>query len=573
MVQHLVREQDQDLWLFINQFKRKFMQLVVVDLLEETCYELTDRAEAVEMKSYSEWLHLFIETEVEPEQQSQLNTLLKPDNIVKAVNSSKYLIKLMYHNRLDINRNLYRRLWIVLLDNDGYGIPKRVLIAQEQMFTKSLVKDPNRFNSEMFGAAKFLYEFDSNKLNRRFQYLDVNNHALQIFGYTSDEFYEEVVADGGSIICPADYPNLQDDLNRLNVVGDKQTFCYDIINRGGYLVKIKGEMELCADEREQKFVQALFYDNSDNEEIKVTVKQLTSEIDNIARTIPGAIHRSLITGKNSIHYVSPYFKVLTGYDINDIRIRFGENIKGMIADQESSSKFDSAFSRALTSNCPVDVDFRIKTAGGDIINVRDWLYITHDQNDKLWLYGYMQDITNEKKLQKKADSTVDVALNTNSLCSFIHNVNNALSENQPAAKKRETICRELHNLTGGTVHIYHVNNSNLTAKIECSTGDNPAKKSNMVDARVLEEFFDHSVSSITNCRLFSNVVILKNMLIDSTFQKLVSRSVESLIVMPFQINHEGQISRMAILENPAKWLFQEQFAKTINSFLSMSYPK
>ena len=97
MVQHLVREQDQDLWLFINQFKRKFMQLVVVDLLEETCYELTDRAEAVEMKSYSEWLHLFIETEVEPEQQSQLNTLLKPDNLVKAVNSSKYLIKLMYH--------------------------------------------------------------------------------------------------------------------------------------------------------------------------------------------------------------------------------------------------------------------------------------------------------------------------------------------------------------------------------------------------------------------------------------------------------------------------------------------
>ena len=39
-----------------------------------------------------------------------------------------------------------------------------------------------------------------------------------------------------------------------------------------------------------------------------------------------------------------------------------------------------------------------------------------------------------------------------------------------------------------------------------------------------------------------------------------------------QIDGDGQVSRMLILENSAKWLFQDQYAKTINSFLSISYP-
>jgi hypothetical protein len=72
--------------------------------------------------------------------------------------------------------------------------------------------------------------------------------------------------------------------------------------------------------------------------------------------------------------------------------------------------------------------------------------------------------------------------------------------------------------------------------------------------------------------MFSNIVILKNMLIDKAYRKLEERNVESLIVMPFQIDGDGQVSRMLILENSAKWLFQDQYAKTINSFLSISYP-
>lgn len=572
MVQQLVREQDQDLWLFVNQFKRSFKQMMVVDLLEENCYELTDKVAPIDYRSYPDWLQLFIETEVENNQQTQLYNLLKPDNIVKTINSSNFLVTVNYHNRLDIKKTLWRRLWIVLLENDGYGIPKRILLAQEQLFSQSMVSDPKKYNSDLFGFARFVYDFDSQKINRRYQYMEVNNQALKIFGYTSEEFYEEIVDDNGSIICPADYPNFIADLNKLDTIGDKQPFCYDIINRGGYLVKIMGEMELCADDRGQRFVQTVFFDNSANENVKDQVNRLTSEIDNIARTIPGAIHRSLITGKNTIHYVSPYFKELTGYDINDVRIKFGDSIKGMLADQESIQKFDATFSRALTSKSPVEVDFKIKTAAGDIINVRDSLYITHDQNDKLWLYGYMQDITREKKLQSRADSNVNVSITINSLCEFIQNTDNALSVTQPVAKKREAVCRELCKLTGGTVIVYHFNNNNMTAKVEVSIGENPVKKEKITDMRLLEQFFDHSLGSITNCRMFSNIVILKNMLIDKAYRKLEERNVESLIVMPFQIDGDGQVSRMLILENSAKWLFQDQYAKTINSFLSISYP-
>ena len=91
MVQQLVREQDQDLWLFVNQFKRSFKQMTVVDLLEENCYELTDKVAPIDYRSYPDWLQLFIETEVENDQQTQLYNLLKPDNIVKTINSSNFL--------------------------------------------------------------------------------------------------------------------------------------------------------------------------------------------------------------------------------------------------------------------------------------------------------------------------------------------------------------------------------------------------------------------------------------------------------------------------------------------------
>lgn len=573
MEQIIKSQQDRDLWLWINQYKRKFMQLLVVDLPSETYYEIDPEKIEPDPKAYNEWLQLFLEREVENDQQSQFSTLLKIDNLHNNLNHSNFLFTVMYHNRLDENKNLWRRMWIMLLENDQFGIPKRIILAQEPIFSQSLMQDPNIFNSNLFGAAKFSYDFEAKRINRRFQYIDVNNQALRIFGYTAEEFYEDITLQGGTLICPSDVPNLQSDLNKLEEVGDKQAFCYDIINRDGYLVKIKGEMELCANDQGQKYIQTLFFDNSAHESDKNTVKELTSEIDNIVRTVPGAIHRSLITGKNTVYYVSSLFKELTGYDLNDLIVKFGGNIKGMITDADSVKDFDAAFSRALTQRKPVAVDFKLKTASGDLINVRDWLYITHDQNDKLWLYGYLQDITSEKKLESKAEDHSNLSSNMNALCSFMQEVNAIVTNpKEQDETKREKIITSLSKLAGGTVIVYFANHDRLTATIEYSLGENPLSNNTKIDLRLIEQYFDKDLLEDQNCKIFSNTIILKGKITESEYKLLEQRNSKRIILIPVAINKLNRTNRVVILENSDKWIFQEQVARAISAILNLSYP-
>ncbi len=404
-------QQSDDIANFASRITQKYRHCMVVDLVEGSCYSCGVRSvednamdDPSPAESYDDWLRIFVETEIELPEQSRMRWLLSPENLRQSLNDHHFFISVSYRNRRLPGDECWQRLQAVLLQSDNVGIPQRVMIVQEKINGSLLSRERRFFNCSLYGVMQFAVNTDGLNRWRRFSYLNVNDEALRIFGYTHDEFYEGMRNQQIDLIAPYDIPTFIDLVSGLSEVGTRSEVHLHIINRSGYVVTIGGEAELCVSDDGRRYIQIIFMDESRDENSRTALADMKKELKDLTDAIPCAVHRSLMAGKSTTEYVSREFTLLTGYDCTDLKINFDGVFQSILAGPDDVKAFNSGFSRALTTGKRIPVDFSIRRSDGSTVAVRDWLFVTHDRQDRLWLYGSMIENTEEKIVQSRAES-------------------------------------------------------------------------------------------------------------------------------------------------------------------------
>ncbi len=570
-------QQSEDIANFASRITQKYRNCMVVDLVNGSCYccglramEDTSLEDPSEKETYADWLQIFVETEIELPEQSRMKWMLSPENIKQSLNDHHFSISVSYRNRKLPSSECWQKLQVVLLESDNLGIPQRVMIVQEKINGSVLMREQRYFRSSLFGVMQFAVNTDGLNRWKRFSYLNVNDEALRIFGYTHDEFYEGMRTQQIDLIAPYDIANFIDLVSRLNEIGERSDVHLHVINRSGYVVTIGGEAELCISDDGRKFIQIIFIDESKTESSREALSDLKKELKDFTEAIPCAVHRSLMAGKSITEYVNREFTVLTGYDATDLKINFDGVFQSILATPEDVKIFNTGFSRALTTGKRVAVDFSVKRNDGTVVAVRDWLYVTHDKQDRLWLYGSMIENTDEKNTEKKVENLQEIVQYYTEGFDFIQKLSEfAVDAN---GKKQQPKFSEVVDLiakeTDSTVIEYSISEDGKMANPEYSYF---SEKDNCETPIILScSDVQKCIDSMKNhnCLIIPNKIIMKSFLSNELLEKNVFKNVETVLFLPFE--YDGvMLKKFLLIRNPKSWLIHHKIPQCLSENLSV----
>ncbi|MBQ8707440.1 MAG: PAS domain-containing protein [Succinivibrionaceae bacterium] len=567
-------QQSEDVANFASRITQKYRNCMVVNLSDGTCYNCGLRAmedssmeEPDGSESYSEWLRIFTETEIELPEQSRMKWMLSMENLRQSLNDHHFFISVTYRNRRLPNDECWQRLQVVLLESDNMGIPQRVMMVQEKISGSILAGEQRFFRCGLFGVMQFSVVTDGLNRWRRFSYLNVNEEALRIFGYTQDEFYEGMRSQQIDLIAPQDIANFIDLVSSLNQPGERSEVHLHIINRSGYVVVIGGEAELCVNEDGRRFIQIIFIDESKEESGREVIAGLKKELKDLTEAIPCAVHRSLMAGKSTTEYVSREFTVLTGYDCTDLKLKFDGVFQNILATADDVKAFNSGFSRALTTGARVAVDLNVKRGDGSVVAVRDWLYVTHDARDRLWLYGCMLENTTEVNNRSRAENFEEIADYCAAGFETISRVS-ALLNAQGDGKKpaladlAEVLARD----TGASVAVYRISDEKASAEAVCwktAEGEKDVKPDELEIAGISR--------MLDACRnagfmIAPNEIVLKSALSVDLAGTAFLRDARQLVALAL-VRGDACAETFLVIKNPQPWIMHHQIPKTLADML------
>ncbi len=572
-------QQSEDKAHFITRLASKYSKCLVVDLIEENYYlsdfgkSRTDFDDDFEFHSYSEWLQIFIETQIDLTQQSRIRDFLSISNLQHSLNEVRNRISLTFRDRTLPAEEAWKKLQVILLTSDEAGIPKRVVITQETV-NSVLCSNENRFfNSKLFGVIQFGVNLSNTRNPYDFSYFNVNEKAAEIMGYGIDEFYEGVKSQRVDFIASADIVVLYDVLSDFQKVGDRTPFHLHVVHKNGDVIFIGGEAELCVNSEGVRFVQMLFIDETNLESQLSATEDLKNSIKSLTETVPCGFHRGLIGGKNSIESVSRNFTLITGYDLVDLQERFGGVIQRILATPEDVNAFNSALSKALISGERVKVDMRVKHNDGSIIMVRDWLYVVHGKSDKLWLYGAMLEYTDEKKAESRANmyqTLLDFHKKSDEVIQKIGEYVCPKIDDETISLQSFT--KNLSDLTSCSVILFEMNDEKKITESVCSHILPNDLVGEPISLRY-EALQDH-VNRIgdISCRVVPNPIILQSFMKPEFFAKTISPELKQFVIMPVDYKN-NRLHRFFIFRNPDKWLMHDSIPRAVYQMVRLAYQR
>jgi PAS domain-containing protein len=570
-------QQSEDIANFASRITQKYRNCMVVDLSDGSCYccglrsmEDSSFEDPAEKEVYSDWLRIFVETEIELPEQSRMRWILSPENIKQSLNDHHFFISVSYRNRKLPGNECWQKLQIVLLESDKLGIPQRVMIVQEKINGSVLMREQRFFKSNLIGVMQFAVNTDGLNRWRRFSYLNVNDEALRIFGYTHDEFYEGMRNQQIDLIAPYDIANFIDLVSSLSEIGDRSEVHLHVINRSGYIVTIGGEAELCISDDGRRFIQIIFIDESKNESSKTALADLKMELKDFTEAIPCAVHRSLMAGKSTTEYVNREFTILTGYDCTDLKINFDGVFQSILATPEDVKIFNTGFSRALTTGKRVAVDFSLKRSDGSIVSVRDWLYVTHDKQDRLWLYGSMIENTDEKNTEKKAENLQEIVQYYSEGLDFIQKISCFAFDSAygSSSMKFSEIVDLISVESDSTVVAYVISEDGKTASPEYSrfSENDRCETPIILTCSEIQKCLDSMKNQ--HCLIIPNRIIMKSVLSPDLFEKNVFKNVDTVLFLPYEYK-DGHPAKFLLVRNPESWLIHHKIPQCVSENLSV----
>lgn len=574
-------QQSEDKAHFITRLASKYTNSLVLDLLDEMYYKCdfgmshSSQDVGCELEPYTQWLQVFVETHIELTQQSRIRTILSIENLRHSLNEIHHQISLTYRDRTLPENEAWKKIQVILLVSDDMGFPTRVVITQENLHSALCSHEDRFFNSNLYGVIQFGIN-QSDKTNWwDFSYLNINEKAASISGYSLDEFYEGLLNDQIYLVASSDIIVFRDLLTSLETVGQRSEFHVHTINRSGDLILVGGEAELCRDDDGRKFVQLIFIDETSVESQLSVIEELKKEIKDFSETVPCAIHRSLMAGKSTTEYVNRNFTLITGYDCIDLQEKFGGVLQSILATPEDVKNFNSAASRALTSGERVMVDLKVQHSDGSIIMVRDWLNVVHDKRDRLWLYGAMIEYTDEKRAQSKVElygRFLDYYRQSNSailkLIDYIYSKNPEKASSEDISVQNLTDF--LSQLTDSSVILFQMDDEKKLTKAAnyCIKENDPVGEPICLRYEAMKANFEEI--GTMDCTVIPNPVVIKSYMKPEFYSQTISPDLIQFIVMPVEYRN-NRLYRFYLFRNPPEWLMFESIPKTISETIRLSY--
>lgn len=123
------------------------------------------------------------------------------------------------------------------------------------------------------------------------------------------------------------------------------------------------------------------------------------DVKTLTDAIPGGVQKCTFDEKCEFVYISQGFINMTGYSREEIRSRFDNRFINMVyyEDVERVQKQLAAYKGEEV----VDLEYRVERKDGEIIWVTDRCNIVKDENNKLYYYCVVIDITKSKKIQRE----------------------------------------------------------------------------------------------------------------------------------------------------------------------------
>lgn len=516
--------------------------------------------------TYADWLRVFVETEVMPADQAKVQLMFSPDNLKQVMSFSSSHVSVTFANR----EGVWMKVIATLIDADSMGFAKSVMLEKIEVQANAMLAENRYFHSGLFGVIQFESPVGGTNRWPVSGVLKANEEALRTLDYTPEEFYRKASEQDLEIIAPCDIVNFREALGRLDRIGSRTMFSVKLLNRQGLMVAVRGELELCCNDDGKRFVQALFIDDTSNEKTGAVISDLKKELSDLSEASPCAMHRGLMAGASRIEQVNREFTLLTGYDAVDLReLPSGGTLQGIMAGPEDVAAFNQGFSKALTSGQRVMVEFKIKRKSGRVVSVKDWLYVSHDDRDRLWLYGSMIENSDEKRAVAKAAQLEAKAENHIECASLITELANSIKVGRGDQIKIYKALETLSSRTGASVVVYGLNEQEDAINVEINIDGRNAPKEPFGEIRTdMFEKWEFTGANLA-VRVYSTPMLLKPYLKSEIYNRFVDIGIERLVLIPLCESQDTEPRRWIYMFNPDAWFIEEGTARQVAAVLSL----
>lgn len=301
--------------------------------------------------------------------------------------------------------------WFEVNNNYGDipGEPEQVLavfrdITERKAAEKALQESEEKFR-EIFNNANdaiYLHKIDEKGMPHKF--IEVNDVACRVLGYTKEEFYSMAPTDIDGAHMGSKVPDIMKNLLKEESI----TFEIDHRTKSGKLIPVEINSHLFEVNGEKRVLSVA----RDITERKIAEK----EIKLLSRSIEQSPISVMITDpEGTIEYVNPRFTEVTGYSEEEIK---GANPRVLKSGRQSKEFYENLWGTILSGN-DWQGEIQNKKKNGELFWENTLISpIINAEGDITHFVAVMEDITEEKRIWNELVEAKEKAEEMNEVKSF-----------------------------------------------------------------------------------------------------------------------------------------------------------
>ena len=253
-------------------------------------------------------------------------------------------------------------------------------------------------------------------INAEYNYIDVNRKAIEVFGYSKEEFLKMNLFD---VIPPSQRENSEKELEKLNRNGYYENFVGKMLTRDGRWLDIEVSSSAIMKDGRVIGSRDIVRNITDRTHMEMELRKFKRAVEQSQVSI-------IITDTSgAIEYVNPYFTELTGYTYDEV---VGQNPRILRSDTDYPPDHYKKLWSTLTSGKVWRGEFRNRKKNGDIY----WedASISPLTNEKGVITHYIaikEDITERRNLERQLRQAQKMEAVGQLAGGIAHDFNNILS--------------------------------------------------------------------------------------------------------------------------------------------------
>ena len=311
---------------------------------------------------------------------------------------------------MDYNANSWRhRIWfevsqsllmvlviLILLVISRRSIRKNFLlrkeIEQREKAEKKLKESESYFRLlfELNPQPMFVYDLDSMKIKA------VNNSAIDVYKYNKEEFLSMTILD---LKAPKEFTRLW-----KNLINDpnsfQQTKIWNHKTKDDRIIQVEVHSHNL-DFRHKNARLVLLIDVTEKIKVEKNLRKSEITLSNLISSLPGLVYRCALDENYTMKFMSEACFRITGYHHDDFIRNKTISFNDLILPEYRIPIWEK-WQKVMAENSVFEEEYPIKTASGEI----KWVWergrcVFGENNELLYLEGYIENITNRKLAEKE----------------------------------------------------------------------------------------------------------------------------------------------------------------------------